>query len=59
MVDEELIRKIRKLKDENRYTLHDLSKRLDMHLSTVERWLKTGHINKVYARVVRERLGIN
>ena len=58
MVDHELIEKIRRLKEENRYTLHDLSKRIDIHVSTLERWLKTGHINKVYARFVRERLGI-
>lgn len=59
MVDEELIAKLQQLKDENRYTLHDLSKRLDMHISTLERWLKTGRINKIYSKVVRERLGMN
>ena len=58
MVDNELIEKIRKLKEENRYTLHELSKKIDMQISTVERWLKTGRINKVYAKLVRERLGI-
>lgn len=58
MIDADLIIKLRRLKEENRYTLHDLSKRLDIHISTLERWLKTGHINKVYAKVVREKLGI-
>jgi len=58
MVDHELIDKIRKLKEENRYTLHELSKKIDIQISTLERWLKTGRINKVYAEVVKERLGI-
>ncbi len=58
MLDTELIIKLQRLKEENRYTLHDLSKRLDIHISTLERWLKTGHINKLYAKVVREKLGI-
>jgi hypothetical protein len=58
MVDTELIMKLRRLKVENGYTLHDLSKRLDIHIATLERWLKTGHINKLYAKVVREKLGI-
>ncbi len=47
-----------KLKEEKRYTLHDLSKRLDIQVATIERWLKTKHINKVYAQIVRERLGL-
>ena len=58
MVDHDLIEKIRKLKEANGYTLHELSKKVDMQLSTVERWLRTGRINKIYAKVVRERLGI-
>ena len=58
MVDKELIEKLRRFKENNRYTLHDLSKRMDIQVSTLERWLKTGHINKIYAKVVRERLGI-
>ena len=58
MVVHELIEKIRRLKEENGYTLHELSKKIDMQISTVERWLKTGHINKVYAKLVKEKLGI-
>lgn len=58
MLDPALITKLQRLKEENRYTLHDLSKRLDVHVSTLERWLKTGHINKIYAKMVREKLGI-
>lgn len=58
MVDSELIARLLRLKEENRYTLHDLSKRLDIHVSTLERWLKTGHINKVYAMMLRDKLGM-
>ncbi|MDD5136985.1 MAG: hypothetical protein PHX20_01880 [Candidatus Omnitrophica bacterium] len=59
MVDTELITRLRKIKDENRYTLHELSKKLDIQISTLERWLKTGHINKMYAKVMREKLGMS
>ena len=58
MVDNELIEKLRLLKEQNGYTLHELSKKIDIQVSTLERWLRTGRINKVYADVVRERLGI-
>ena len=58
MIDHELIELIRQIKEKNGYTLNDLSKKIDVQISTLERWLKTGHINKVYARLVREKLGI-
>ena len=58
MIDKELIDKIRELKESNHYTLHDLSQRIDVQVATLERWLKTGRINKLYAKVVREKLGI-
>lgn len=58
MVDRELIGKIRELKERKGYTLHELSKIADIHVSTLERWLKTGRINKIYAEVIKERLGI-
>ena len=58
MVDNEFIEKLRLLKEQNGYTLHELSKKIDIQVSTLERWLRTGRINKVYADVVRERLGI-
>ncbi len=58
MIDNELIEKLRFFKEQNRYTLHELSKRIDIQVSTLERWLKTGRINKLYADVVKERLGI-
>lgn len=58
MLDRELISKIMNLKIEKDYTLFDLSKKLDLPVSTIERWLKTGRINKVYAQLVKERLRI-
>lgn len=58
MLDKELIERIRHLKEERHYTLHDLSKRIDIQVSTLERWFKTGRINRLYAKMVRERLGI-
>ncbi|MFA5093900.1 MAG: helix-turn-helix transcriptional regulator [Candidatus Omnitrophota bacterium] len=58
MFDKELIEKIRRLKEDKGYTLYDLAKRVDIQPSTLERWFKTNRINKVYAGVVKERLGI-
>ena len=58
MLDTELIGKILQIKEQRRYTLHDLSKVLDLQITTIERWLKTKRINKVYARLVREKLQI-
>ena len=58
MKNTKLIEGLRHYKEENKYTLRDISKRLDIHISTLERWLKTERINKVYAEMVRERLGI-
>lgn len=58
MIDRDLINKIRQVKQDGGFTLHDLSKRIDVSVSTLERWLKTGRINKVYAQLVKEKLGI-
>jgi len=58
MLDNELIAKIIQIKLEKSYTLYDLSKILDFQVTTIERWLKTKHINKVYAKQVREKLNI-
>ncbi|MFA5099696.1 MAG: hypothetical protein WC547_02290 [Candidatus Omnitrophota bacterium] len=58
MLDRELIDKLRDFKRVNEYTLHDLSRKIDIQVTTLERWLKTGRINKLYAQIVRERLGI-
>ena len=59
MLDHELMRQIKKLKQEKGYTLYDLSKLLDIQVGTIERWLQTGHINKVYAQFVKDKLKID
>lgn len=58
MLDKELIDRLREIKEKNNWTLYDLSKRLDIQVATLERWLKTCRINKVYARLVRDKLSI-
>lgn len=58
MLDAELVKKLLQFKMDRGYTLYDLSKRLDLQVTTIERWLKTKRINKVYARLVKEKLGI-
>lgn len=58
MVDRELTEKIKRLKKEGGYTLYELSKRMDIQVATLQRWLKTGHINRLYAKMVRQKLGI-
>jgi len=59
MLDTELISKLLQFKEERKYTLYDLSKKLDLQVTTIERWFRTKHINKVYARLVRETLNID
>jgi transcriptional regulator with XRE-family HTH domain len=58
MFDKELIDKIRRLKADHGYTLYELSKRVDLQPSTLERWLRTNRINRVYAEMVTRKLGI-
>lgn len=58
MLNQEFIEKVMRIKLENGYTLYDLSKKLDIQISTIERWFKTKRINKVYARFVAEKLKI-
>lgn len=58
MIDRDLTEGLKRIKEENGYTLYDLSKRIDIQVSTLERWLKTGRINRLYARMVREKLGM-
>ena len=58
MVDRDLVQKIKNLKAQKGYTLYELSRILDIPISTLQRWLKTSHINRIYARLVKERLGI-
>jgi len=58
MEDRQLIEKIRCFKVERGYTLYELSKCIDVQISTIERWFKNGRINRIYAKIVREKLGI-
>ncbi|MFH1061890.1 MAG: helix-turn-helix domain-containing protein [Candidatus Omnitrophota bacterium] len=56
MENRDLIKTLKQVKEENGYTLYDLSKKLDIQVSTVSRWFKTNRINRVYAELVKERL---
>ncbi len=58
MIDNELMEKIKFIKENQGYTLNDLSRKLDIQITTLARWLKTGRINKIYAKIVREKLEI-
>jgi hypothetical protein len=59
MLDGKLINQLIQLKGERSYTLHDLSRKLDIQVNTIERWFKTKRINKVYAQMVRDKLRID
>jgi transcriptional regulator with XRE-family HTH domain len=58
MVDGKFIDRLIQLKEAKNYTLYDLSKKLDIQVTTIERWFKTKRINKVYAQMVRDKLNI-
>ena len=58
MENKELIDKMKRLKEDRSYTLHDLSKMLDIQIATIERWFKTERINRLYAQKVKEVLEI-
>ncbi|MBU1085976.1 MAG: helix-turn-helix transcriptional regulator [Candidatus Omnitrophica bacterium] len=52
----DLIQTLKLMKEERGYTLYDLSKKLDIQVSTVSRWFKTNRINRIYAELVKEKL---
>jgi len=56
MENKDLIQTLKKIKEERGYTLYDLSKKLDIQVSTVSRWFKTNRINRIYAELVKEKL---
>ena len=58
MIDGKLISKLMQLKEERGYTLYDLSKKLDIQVTTIQRWFKTRRINKVYAQMVKGKFRI-
>jgi len=51
-----VVERLKEIKQEKGYTLHELSKRLDFQVTTIARWLKTKRINKIYAEVIQERI---
>lgn len=59
MEDPELIKKLKAFKHERECTLYDLSRMLDIQVTTIERWFRTNRINKVYARLVQEKLKLS
>ena len=59
MINGELISKLMQIKEIKGYTLHDLSKKLDIQVTTIERWFKSKRINKVYAQMIRDKLKID
>lgn len=58
MEDHRLIEELKKIKEDNGYTLYDLSKKMDIQISTLSRWFKTNRINRVYAQLIRDKLNI-
>ena len=58
MEDKELIKNLKQYKEQRRYTLYDLSKKLDIQIATIERWLKTNRINRLYAQMVKTKLNL-
>ena len=56
MKNEKLIDELRGFKEKKKYTLYDLSKMLDVQVTTISRWLTTKKINRVYASYVSQKL---
>jgi len=58
MEAESLIERLKDFKEKRGLTLHDLSMKLDVSVSTLERWFRTKRINRVYAKMVKEAFRI-
>lgn len=58
MENKKLISSLRRLKEERGYTLYEMSKNLDVQVSTVSRWFKTNRINRMYAQLVKNKFNI-
>lgn len=58
MENRELINNLKNLKESSGYTLYELSKKLDIQIATLERWFKTGRINRMYAKYIKEKLSL-
>ena len=58
MENKELINILRELKEREGWTLYELSKKLDIQVSTLERWFKTNRINRIYAQYIEDKLSL-
>ena len=58
MKNKELIDALRKLKEKEGCTLYELSRKLDIQVSTLERWFKTDRINRIYAQYIKDKLSL-
>jgi transcriptional regulator with XRE-family HTH domain len=56
MENKELVKRLKQIKEERRWTLYDLSQKLGIQVTTLERWFKTNRINRIYAMYIREKL---
>ena len=56
MENKELIDTLRRLKQEGGYTLYESSKKIDIQISTLERWLKTNRSNRMHADCLSKKL---
>ena len=59
MKNEVLIEQLKEIRRERGYTLYELSRRLDARVSILARWLRTNRINRMYAKVVCEKLHLD
>ena len=58
MENRELINNLKKLKESGGYTLYELSKKLHIQIAILERWFKTGRINRMYAKYIKDKLSL-
>jgi transcriptional regulator with XRE-family HTH domain len=49
-----LIERLKEHKEKRGMTLHDISMKLDVSVSTLERWFRTKRINRMYAKMVKD-----
>ena len=59
MKNQTLIDKLKLVRKERGYTLNELSRQLDVQVSTLSRWLRTNRINRMYAKIVSEKLHLD
>ena len=52
----ELVDALKRAKNEKGYTLHELSQKLDVQMTTLARWLKTKRMNRLYAQMLAGKI---